>query len=315
MQQEHPGGGDHHGHVDHGRRVDRVRGGASPAAAGQRHADRERAAKDGVAEGANNQTSVKLDALPAGKDYWWHARASGGGTTGLFGTAFKMTIGPAIVISTPVPIAPLTGQTTPARPALRVTNVTRVGTTGPITYFFEISTTSTFASLLASGTNTEGVNETGYLPTKDLPSSGTLYWRATAIDATDSVSSLPSPVQSFTASILSQAQITANKLGTTLWPGVQPPGAVGHATMGMDWGVEPFTSFDGFTFLNPPLDELQIFDLLDRGMSPPDAIDWMHANGYATIGVWYPGVNVIAFAYEYMALINGRWDIVLRAGA
>ena len=67
--------------------------------------------------------------------------------------------------------------------------------------------------------------------------------------------------------------------------------------------------------MNPPLDEVQIFDLLDRGMSPSAAIDWMHANGYATIGVWYPDVNVLAFAYEYIALIAGQWDIVLRVGA
>jgi hypothetical protein len=271
--------------------------------------------KDGVAEGASGQTGVKLDTLAAAKDYYWHARATGGGTTGLFGTVYKFTVGPAITVNAPVPIGPLTGTTTIARPALRVTNATRIGATGPITYFFEISTTPAFASTIASGTNTEGVNETGFIPTADLPSSGLLYWRATAIDAADGITSAPSAVQSFTANVPSQAAVVAAKLGVTLWPGVQPPGTTGHATMGTDWNVEPITSFDGFTFINPPLDELQIFDLLDRGMSPPDAVTWMHANGYATIGVWYPDVQVLAFAYEYVALINGQWDIVLRVGA
>jgi hypothetical protein len=271
--------------------------------------------KDGVAEGTSNQTSVKLDALPAGRDYYWHARATGGGTTGIFGIAYKLTIGPAIVLNAPVPISPLAGSTTTARPTLRATNATRIGTTGPITYLFEISTSATFASILTSGTNTEGVNETGYIPTVDLPATGTLYWRATAVDATDGVTSQPSAVQSFTANVLSQAAVVAAQLGVKLWPGVQPPGAPGHATMGLDWIVEPIVSFDGVPFVNPPLDELQIFDLLDRGLSAPDAVDWMHNNGYATIGVWYPAVNVIAFAYEYMAFINGRWDIVIRAGA
>jgi hypothetical protein len=271
--------------------------------------------KDGVAQGSGGNTSVALDTLAAGKDYYWHVRATSGGTTGAFSAAFKLTIGPAIVINAPVPIGPLTNATTMARPALRVTNATKIGTTAALTYKFEISTSATFATILNSGTNNEGVNETGFIPTIDLPSSGLLYWRATAIDATDGIQSLPSSVQSFTASVLSQAAAVAAQLGVPLWPGVQPPGATGHATMGTDWTVEPITSFDGVTFINPPIDELQIFDLLDRGMAPADAVNWMHANGYATVGVWYPDVQVIAFPYEYMAYVNGVWSIVIRAGA
>jgi hypothetical protein len=268
-----------------------------------------------AAEGSSGQTAVKLDTLAAGKDYYWHARVSGGGTTGLFGATYKFTIGPAIAIGTPTPISPLNGGTTPARPTLRVTNVTRVGSTGPITYQFDISTTPTFLSVLVSGTAGEGSGETDFTPPLDLPSTGALYWRATAVDAADGVSGASSTVQSFTASIASQAQNIANQLGVKLWPGAQPPGATGHAIMGSDWSVEPITSFDGVTFLNPPLDELQIFDLLDRGMSPPDAIAWMRNNGYFSVGTWYPDVQVIAFAFEYMAYINGQWSITIRVGA
>ncbi|HEY2153133.1 MAG TPA: hypothetical protein VGH34_20150 [Vicinamibacterales bacterium] len=268
-----------------------------------------------AAEGSNGQTAVKLDILPAGKDYYWHARVTGGGTTGLFGAAYKFTIGPAIAIGTPTPLSPLNGGTTAARPTLRVTNVTRTGNSGPITYQFDLSTTSTFLSIVLTGSSAEGSGETDFTPPIDLPSTGAIYWRATAIDVADGISGTPSAPQSFTASIASQAQAVANQLGVKLWPGAQPPGATGHATMGSDWTVEPITSFDGITFLNPPLDELQIFDLLDRGMSPPDAINWMHANGYSTIGVWYPDVQVIAFAYEYIAYINGQWSIVIRVGA
>ena len=42
---------------------------------------------------------------------------------------------------------------------------------------------------------------------------------------------------------------------------------------------------------------------------------WMHANGYPTIASWYSSVSVIGFTHEYMAYINGRWDLVLKAGA
>ena len=270
--------------------------------------------KDSVAEGTSGQTGVKLDPLAAAKDYYWHARAVGGGTTGLFGAVYKFTIGPAITIDAPVPIAPLNGTQTSTRPALRVTNATRQGPAGAITYKFEVAAAATFATLVTSGTNVEGVNETGFIPTVDLPSNTTLFWRATALDVTNNISSSPSAVQTFTTKP-SAAALIAAQLGVTLWPGLQPPGNNGQATMGSFWNVEPLVSFDGVRFLNPPIEEVRIFDLLDRGFDPQGAIDWMNGNGYRTIAAWYPAVQVIGFQYEYMALVNGRWDIVLKAGA
>jgi hypothetical protein len=157
--------------------------------------------KDGVAEGSGGQTSVKLDTLAAAKDYYWHARATSAGTTGVFGPAFKFTIGPAIAINAPVPIAPINGAATGARPALRATNATRTGPAGAISYRFEISTTSTFGSILVTGTNSEGVNETGFIPTADLPNNATLFWRVTAIDPANAVSSPASATQSFVTSL------------------------------------------------------------------------------------------------------------------
>ena len=157
--------------------------------------------KDAVAEGSGGQTSVKLDALAPAKDYYWHARATAGGTTGVFGPAFKFTIGPAIAINAPVPIAPVNGAATGARPALRATNATRTGPVGAISYRFEISNSATFSTILVTGTNSEGVNETGFIPTADLPIQATLFWRVTAIDSTNNISSAPSAVQSFVTSL------------------------------------------------------------------------------------------------------------------
>jgi hypothetical protein len=270
---------------------------------------------DNVAEGGGGQTTVKLDPLAAARDYWWHVRATGGGTTGVFGMVYKFTVGPAITINAPVPIAPLTGATTSPRPALRVSNAARTGPVGAMTYRFEISTAATFPSVVATGTNAEGVNETGFVPPADLPLDTLLYWRAFAIDAANGVTSPASAVQSFTPHRPSQADLVAAQLGVPLWPGEQPPGAVGHATMGSFWTVEYVTSFDGVRFLNPPLDQLQVFDLMDRGLDPQAAIDWMNGHGYRTGAAYYPSVQVIGFQFEYMALIGGRWDIVLKVGA
>jgi hypothetical protein len=157
--------------------------------------------KDGVAEGSGGQTSVRLDALAPAKDYYWHARATAGGTTGVFGAALKFTIGPAITINAPAPIAPLNGTATGSRPTLRATNATRTGPAGAISYRFEIAATSTFASILATGTVAEGVNETGFTPSADLPINATLFWRVTAIDPANAISSPASAAQSFVTSL------------------------------------------------------------------------------------------------------------------
>jgi hypothetical protein len=159
------------------------------------------ATRTAVAEGSGGRTSVVLDRLGANADYYWHARAQAGGTTGPFTSARKFSIGPAITIDTPVPIGPLNGAQTSARPAFRVRNATRQGPAGPITYKFDIATASTFNPILVTATVAEGVNETGFIPTSDLPINAPLFWRATAIDATNAVSSAPSTLQGFTTSL------------------------------------------------------------------------------------------------------------------
>jgi hypothetical protein len=281
--------------------------------------------KTGVTEGSG-QTSVKLDALPAAKDYYWHVLASNGGTTGIFGAAYKFTVGPAIVINAPVPIGPLTGQSTDLRPALRVANVTRTGPAGPITYRFEIANSAAFTSIVMTGTNTEGVNETGFIPPSDLAVNTTFFWRATAIDATNGVTSAPSAVQSFTTNRPSQAAVIAAQLGVPLWPGAQPPGTLGHATMGNDpalgvgWAIQTLHYAPGnVNFQSPDIEMLRLFDLFDRGFHPDDAVAWMNSNGYPTNALWYPPPEkaVLGLKYVYIAargkvFFNGTWDIVLR---
>jgi hypothetical protein len=271
--------------------------------------------KDAVVEGANGQTSVRLDALAPATGYFWRARATSSGTTGVFGAVYGFTVGPAITINSPVPISPLTGTQTTTRPVFRVANATRTGPAGAITYRFEIATASAFGSIIAAGTVGEGVNETGFIPAADLPVDTTLFWRATALDTANGVSSAPSAGQSFTTSRPSAASIIAAQMGVTLWPGAQPTGSSGHATMGHSWNIDNVRSFDGVVFLSPRLQVLQTFDLLDRGYDPQGAVDWMRSNGYSTEALYYPAVLSIAFRYEYLALVNGAWDLVIRAGA
>jgi len=77
--------------------------------------------------------------------------------------------------------------------------------------------------------------------------------------------------------------------------------------------VQTLTSVNGVRFLSPMPEWLRVFDLMDRGMAPQAAIDWMHGNGYQTTAAWFPSVQVLGFQFTYAALINGRWDLILRA--
>lgn len=151
--------------------------------------------KDGVAQGSNGQTSLAIATLAASTDYYWHARVVSGGTTGVFSAAAKFSVLAAVTINAPVPVSPLTGASVYTRPQLVVTNATRQGPAGPITYKFEIAANAAFSPLLMSATVAEGQGQTSFTPTTDLPNATTIYWRVTATDAANSVSSVPSPVQ------------------------------------------------------------------------------------------------------------------------
>lgn len=157
--------------------------------------------KDAVTEGSGGLTSVKLDTLAPEKDYYWHARAAGGGTTGVFGTAYKFTIGPAISVSAPVLRAPAEGARTTALVTFTVTNAVRSGPVGPITYKFELATSSSFSPVAITGTVNEGTTTTSFSPAAELIANTTYFWRVTAIDATNGIASAPSAAQSFSTAL------------------------------------------------------------------------------------------------------------------
>ena len=132
-------------------------------------------------------------------------------------------------------------------------NVSRIRRpAGAITYKFEIARDQSFGSIIASGSNTEGINETGFIPTADLPTRVLLYWRAMAFDAANGITSSPSLTQSFTALPPSQAETLGAQLGVVLWDGSQPPGTQGHATMGDNWQVQTLHYLPGNVFFQSP---------------------------------------------------------------
>lgn len=272
--------------------------------------------RSGVAQSAG-QTSVTLDRLTPGADYYWRARAESNSTVGPFSAARKLTIGPAVQIDPPTLLSPVGNATTQGWPAFTVRNATRSGPVGALTYRFEIATSNTFGNVVLTATVAEGNTNTTYVPasTQPAPPQNTLFWRVTAIDQSNNVSSPVSATAVFVYSPATQQALLAAQQGQVLWPNAQPTGANGQARMGPGWNFATLRSFDGVTFVSPPIEVLRIFDLIDRGFDPDGAINWMRANGYSTSAVWYPSVASIGFPFQYMALIQGSWELVLRVGA
>jgi hypothetical protein len=157
--------------------------------------------KSGVAEGTAGQTSVRLDALAPGLDYYWHAQATGAGTVGVFGPTYKFTVGPAVVLNAPTPLTPVGGAATGARPIFTVNNAPRTGPASAVVYRFEVSTSPAFNPLALDATVPEGVARTSYQPNVDLPAEVTLYWRVSATDVASGVASPVSASASFVTSL------------------------------------------------------------------------------------------------------------------
>ena len=271
-----------------------------------------------VSAGTTGQTSAAMDTLPVNATYYWHARVQDGTSTGAFSGASSFTVGAATTISAPVPVTPANGATVGGWPVMTVTNAVRSGTANALVYRFEVSSSSTFGTLVVSATIVEGVGQTSYQPAASLAATvgTTYYWRVTATDTANNVSSSASTVRTYVFSSLAQGMAALQ--GLTLWPGAQPPaGTLGHVQISAGWNLFTRVSpLDGKSITSPTLENLQILDLLDRGMDPASACAWLLAN-YPTSALYYPGIveGVIGFSYNYMAKTSGQWELIFRVAA
>ena len=230
------------------------------------------------------------------------------GVVGSFSGTLTFTIGPAIVIQAPVASAPSAGSTTStAKPTFTVTNAVRSGPAGTLTYLFEVASNSSFATIVASGTVGEGTGTTSFTPSSNLSASTTYFWHAKATDVTNNISTAFSTTTSFAT--------PAPNPASELWPGVQPTGTPGKAIRGEGWEPGTRVSFAGVTYQSPPLEVSRLFDLIDRGYGVQEGIDWMKANGYPTVAVYYPQVLAIGYEWVYLALVGNQWNLVHRVGA
>jgi hypothetical protein len=163
--------------------------------------------QDGVAEGGNGQTSVSVSKLPGAKTYFWHARASSGGSAGLFSAGRTFSIGPEVVLQTPVLASPGSGGSVSGTPLLTVNNVQRSGPVTAITYRFDVADSSSFGHIVFTTTVGEQSGATSASVNATL-SAGTYFWRVQATDNASSVSSPISAASVFTYQPFSLAQAT-----------------------------------------------------------------------------------------------------------
>jgi hypothetical protein len=238
--------------------------------------------KSAVAEGAS-QTSLTIDRIGAGADYYWRARAEGGGTIGPFSAGRKFTIGPAIVINAPVLAGPASGSSATGRPSLAVTNATRSGPAGPLTYRFEIATTNTFSPVVVSTTVPETAGQTRYQPFQALAANRTYFWRVTAIDQSNNLTGPTSAIGSFVTSLTVDLNQVIYVRGPNVasWPQtaiVQSVEQDGNAATGgamcISW-TTPFSIWPSIGFFGDDT-------------VPVNANQWYLAN---IGGVWYAGAG------------------------
>ena len=147
--------------------------------------------KDGVAEGSGGQTSLRIDRITPDKTYFWRARANSGSQAGPNSVARSFTIGPEVILQTPVLVAPANNGQVSGNPTFTVANVARTGPAGQVFYRFEISTSSGFDPLAAVQTVPEqGGSQTSFSYTvpPNTPA-GNYFWRVQASDPSNSVTS------------------------------------------------------------------------------------------------------------------------------
>jgi hypothetical protein len=194
--------------------------------------------KGDVAEGAGGMTGITLTALAPGADYYWHAKATSGGTDGLFGPTYKFTIGPAIAIGAASLVSPAPGAQTAALPDLVFNNATKTGPAGPVTYHLEVSASAAFVPLVVDVILPEGSGgKTTYSQKVELPAETTIYWRVTAADLTNNISGPTSASGSFvtTYAIDLSKVIYLNSPNISGWPRTGTLQSVeqdGNATVG-----------------------------------------------------------------------------------
>ena len=165
--------------------------------------------RDGIAEGSGGTTTLQVTSLAGGTTYYWRWKAVVDSVAGPASAPQSFTVLAQVTVNTPAAISPADGGTaTAARPTFTVTNATRTGPVGPITYEFQVSTSPSFSPITASATVPERPSTTSWTSSVDLPARTTLYWRARAKDDTNGEASAFTAVAAFSINLFNVNDVT-----------------------------------------------------------------------------------------------------------
>lgn len=139
---------------------------------------------EGIAETAGETTSVAVSNLPGATTFYWRWKTVIDGVAGQPSSAGSFFVRPQVILGVPEAEQPTANANVyDPRPTFQVRNGSRTGPVGAITYEFEVSTVSTFASVVVRQTGVaEQTTRTSWRPAAEMPE-GTLFWRARAVDA------------------------------------------------------------------------------------------------------------------------------------
>lgn len=135
-----------------------------------------------VTQGSSTTCWQVSTTLGIGQLYYWRVRA-GNGTAWSSWSSSRKFVTPNSAPTVPAPSSPANGATvTTTQPTLVVTNSTDADGTTP-TYHFQVSTSSSFASIAAQNTSVaQGSGTTSWQVAPALNNLTTYYWRVRAYD-------------------------------------------------------------------------------------------------------------------------------------
>lgn len=155
--------------------------------------------KSGVAAGAGGQTSLTITKVKPATTYYWRARDVNGVTVGPTTAAKTFTIGPEVILQTPVLASPVQNGSAAGKATLTVNNVQSSGPIGQISYQYDVSDSSSFDNILFTTKVAEQAGgQTSIAVTIPLKGGAIYFWRVQASDSPSGVTSAVSSAFSFT---------------------------------------------------------------------------------------------------------------------
>jgi hypothetical protein len=165
--------------------------------------------QDGVAQG-DGSTRVVVNRLPGplAKNYFWRVRANSGTVPGPFAPARTFSVGPEVVLGTPVLSSPGSGATVSGNATLTTNNVQRSGPVTAITYRFDVSDSTSFGRILFTAIVPEQGGPSTTVTVNTPMVAGQYFWRVQAFDNASTVSSPVSTFSVFTYTPFNFSQAT-----------------------------------------------------------------------------------------------------------